>query len=102
LAKLFDLQLAHQLSGLDASLSLDQSVAALNRAGFLTFTGRRWTTNSLKAARRHAAEPRPSRLTWIPGAIRPDYRALSRSSYEEPQAPPFGGTAARGSKEPKT
>lgn len=68
--KLFDLQLAHQLGELDTSLSLDQSVAALNRAGFLTFTGRRWTASSLRAAQRHAAKPRPSRQTWIPGAIR--------------------------------
>ena len=67
--KLFDLQLADQLSVQDRNLTLEQSVAALNRAGFLTFTGRRWTSNSLRVARRHAAEPRPSRLTWIAGAL---------------------------------
>jgi hypothetical protein len=69
LPKLFDLQLADKLSGLGESLSLDQSVTALNRAGFLTFTGRRWTARSLRVARRHAAEPRPSRRTWRPGAF---------------------------------
>ncbi len=68
--KLFDLQLADQLGALDANLSLDQSVVALNRAGFLTFTGRRWTAKTLRAARRHAAAPRPSRRTWIPGVLR--------------------------------
>ncbi len=67
--KLFDLQLADKLGALDASLSLDQSVVALNRAGFLTFTGRRWTARSLKAARLHAAKPRPSRHTWVPGVL---------------------------------
>lgn len=67
--KLFDMQLAHQLGLLDDSLDLVQSAAALNRAGFLTFTGRRWTADSLKAARRHAAAPRPSRVTWTAGAL---------------------------------
>ncbi|MEI9890564.1 MAG: hypothetical protein WDN45_08175 [Caulobacteraceae bacterium] len=66
---MFDLQLAHQLGLLDGNLSLDQSAAALNRAGFFTFTGRRWNAGSLRIARRHAAEPRPSRRTWSPGAL---------------------------------
>jgi hypothetical protein len=69
LAKLFDLQLAHQLGLLDDDLNLSQSASALNIAGFLTFTGRRWTAGSLRIAQRHAAAPRPSRLTWIAGAL---------------------------------
>ena len=69
LPKLFDMQLAHQLSVQGESLTLAQSAAALNRAGFTTFTGRRWTVDSLRIARRHAAEPRPSHRTWIAGAF---------------------------------
>lgn len=69
LPKLFDLQLADRLNDLGEGASLQQCVTALNRAGFLSFTGRRWTTSSLRMARRHAAEPRPSRWTWLPGAI---------------------------------
>jgi hypothetical protein len=67
LPKLFDLQLAHQLSVQGENLTLAQSAAALNRAGFFTFTGRPWTVDSLRIARRHAAEPRPSRRTWVAG-----------------------------------
>ena len=70
LAKLFDLQLAHQLGLLDDDLDLSQSAAALNLVGFRTFTGRHWTAGSLRIAQRHAAAPRPSRLTWTAGALR--------------------------------
>jgi hypothetical protein len=69
LAKLFDLQLAEKLRAQDQEITLDQSAAALNRAGFFTFTRRRWTVRSLRIARRHAADPRPSRRTWIAGAF---------------------------------
>jgi len=71
MAKLFDLQLAEKLRAQDPVMTLDQRAAALNRAGFYTFTGRRWTADSLRIARRHAADPRPSRLTWIAGLYTP-------------------------------
>lgn len=61
--KLFDLQLTRHLSDIGDHLDLEQSAAALNRRGFLTYTGRRWNVASLRAARRHAAAPRPSAYT---------------------------------------
>ena len=66
LPKLFDLQLARQLSEIGDHLDLEESAAALNRRGFLTYTGRRWNVASLRAAKRHAAAPRPSAYTHAP------------------------------------
>jgi len=60
LPKLFDLQLAQKLGAQDQGLTLDQSAAALNRAHFFTFTGRRWTAGSLRIARPHL---------WSPAAV---------------------------------
>jgi hypothetical protein len=66
LAKLFDLQLARQLDEIGHHLDLQQAAAALNRRGFLTYTGRQWNAASLRVARRHAAAPRPSSYIHTP------------------------------------
>jgi hypothetical protein len=66
LPKLFDLQLARHLSDIGDHLDLHQTAAALNRRGFLTYTGRPWNAGNLRVAKRHAAAPRPSGYTHAP------------------------------------
>jgi hypothetical protein len=67
LAKLFDLQLAGHLRELGDHLDMQTCARALNRRGFLTFTGTRWNAKNLRAARRHALAPRPSIHHYVPG-----------------------------------
>ena len=67
LAKLFDLELAHHLSEVGEHLNLHDCAMALNRRGFLTFTGLRWNAASLRVARRHAAAPRASAYHHVQG-----------------------------------
>jgi hypothetical protein len=67
MAKLFDLQLARHIEALGSGLDLHDCARALNRRGFLTFTGLLWTPENLRAARRHAAAPRASANHYVPG-----------------------------------
>jgi hypothetical protein len=67
MAKLFDLQLARHLEELGYDLDLHDCAKALNRRGFLTFTGIPWTPENLRAARRHAVTPRASAHHYVPG-----------------------------------
>ncbi len=61
--KLFDLQLARQLSEIGDHQDQEQDAEEIKRRGFLTYTGRKWNVASLRAAKRHAAAPRPSAYT---------------------------------------
>lgn len=67
MSKLFDTQLAGHLAELGDELDLHQCAAALNRRGFRTFTGLRWTAANLRIARRHAAAPRASAYRYVQG-----------------------------------